>query len=594
MIDIQKILSFSGFKKWGIKNLNEQYYLLIISFLVGGLAGLASYFMKASANLVKSNVLKIVGFEYFNLLFFIFPLIGIFIVILIMRFGMKQVFRHGIVTTLYAIAKEKSIMGIKTVFGPLITAAITVAFGGSAGVEGPAVASGSAVGSQIAQKFRLNQKHTSLMLACGATGSMAGSLNAPITGLIFTLEVLMLDLTAYSVLPLLGASISGVLVAKIMFGGDYLISVRLIDGFEVADIPFFILLGIITGLVSVYFNRSFWYIEKLFKKVRNYWYRFIIAGAVLGLMIFCIPALYGEGYNTINLILQGNYEQIFSHNPFFDSTDKHWIFFLLLTGLVFFKVIATSLTLVAGGVGGVVAPSLFTGATLGFTGAMALNTFTGVEVNPVQFTLLGMSGVFAGILFAPLTAIFLIAELTGGYTLMVPLMIVVIISYLMVRIYVKHSIYTRQLAERKQLLTHNKDQVILHYMNIQEILENDFIQIPPQSTLGEVVKAIQRSRRNIFPVVDSNQHLKGVVYMDHIRHIIFNEKLYEKVRVEQLMNNVMTYIDIKDYMETVMEKFSSSQAWNLPVLDEGKYVGFLSRSAVYSKYRDIMVSFSDE
>ncbi len=594
MVSNKIIHLLSRFRSWRLSNLNEQYYLLIISLLVGLFAGLASYFMKASANLVRTNLLKIVGFEYFNLLFFIFPLIGIFIVIIIMRFGIRQVFRHGIVTTLYAIAKQKSILGIKTVFGPLITAAITVAFGGSAGVEGPAVASGSAVGSQFAQKFRLNHKHTGLMLACGATGAMAGSLNAPVTGLLFTLEVLMLDLTAYSVLPLLAASISGVLVAKILFGGDYLINVRLIEGFEVNDVPYFILLGLFTGLVSVYFNRTFWLIEKLFKRFGNYWKRFVIAGGLLGIFIFCIPALYGEGYNTINLILQGNYAQIFVHNPFFKSSDNVWIFFFLLTGLIFFKVIATSLTIVAGGVGGVVAPSLFTGATLGFALAMGINTFTVFEVNAVQFTLLGMAGVFAGILFAPLTAIFLIAELTGGYTLIVPLMVVVIISYLMVKINVKHSIYTRQLAERKQLLTHNKDQVILHYMNMQEIIETDFILLRPKSILREVVNAIQKSRRNIFPVVDDQERLLGVIYMDNIRHIIFNESLYEKIRVEQLMNDVTTFIDLGDYMETVMEKFSSSQAWNLPVLENGKYVGFLSRSAVYSKYREVMVNFSDE
>lgn len=594
MVKNKIIQLLSIFRRWRLSNLNEQYYLLIISLLVGIFAGLASYLMKASANLVKVNLLKIVGFEYFNLLFFIFPLIGIFIVILIMRFGIRQVFRHGIVTTLYAIAKEKSILGIKTVFGPLITAAITVAFGGSAGVEGPAVASGSAVGSQIAQKFRLNHKHTSLMLACGATGAMAGSLNAPIAGLIFTLEVLMLDLTAYSILPLLVASIGGVLVGKVLFGGDYLINVQLSENFEISDIPFFILLGLLTGLGSVYFNRMFWYIETIFKRIRNYWYRFAIAGAILGVMIFCIPVLYGEGYHTINQILSGNYQEIFSNTPFFNSTDNLWIFFLLVIGLTFFKVIATTLTIVAGGVGGVVAPSLFTGASLGFFTAMILNTFTVFDVNVVQFTLLGMAGVFAGILFAPLTAIFLIAELTGGYTLVVPLMVVVIISYLMVKIYVKHSIYTRQLAERKQLLTHNKDQVILHYMNIQEILENDFVIIGPKASLGEIVKAIQLSKRNIFPVVDEKEQLKGVLFMDNIRHIIFNESLYQKVRAEQLMTQITTYIDIKDYMETVMEKFSTSQAWNLPVLNEGKYVGFLSRSAVYSRYREIMVKFSDE
>jgi CIC family chloride channel protein len=594
MIGFKSISNWSRFQNWRLKNMQERYYILLIAILIGMFAGLATVILKSSVHFVKDVLVKSFARDYFNVTFFIFPVIGIFIVLLIMKFILKQQNRHGIVTTLYAIAKRKGIMKLKTVFGPLFTSAITVGFGGSAGVEGPAVASGSAIGSYVSQKFKLNFKQTGLLLSCGAAGAMASSLNAPITGMIFTLEVLMLDLTSFSILPLLAASISGVIMTRVIYGGSYLIPVSISGGFDISDLPFYLVLGLITGLISIYFERMFWFIEDSMQRFKNIYTRFLIGSVVLGFMIFLVPALFGEGYDSINYLLSGDYARIVDHSPFFSQSDNLLIIILLLVGLALFKVIATSLTVSAGGVGGVVAPSIFTGATIGFVFAKVMNLFDRINLNETNYTLVGMAGVFAGILHAPLTAIFLIAELTGGYTLMIPLMITVILSYLTVKLFVPHSIYNRQLAQRKELLTHHKDKVILQYMNIDEVIETNFSIIRPRTSLGEIVKFIEESKRNIFPVVNEAGHLEGIVYLDKIRQIMFNRELYNDIYVEQLMTSVSTYIDSKDHMETVMDKFNDSGAWNLPVLENGIYRGFLSKSVVLSEYRKKMVEYSDE
>jgi CIC family chloride channel protein len=594
MYDIRSIFSWSRFSKWRLKNMKEQYYVLLLAILIGIMAGLGTVILKSTVRFIKEVIVNSFAREYFNVMFFVFPVIGIFIVLLIMKYLLKQQNRHGIVTTLYAIAKRKGIIKEKVIFGPLFTAAITVGFGGSAGVEGPAVASGSAIGSFISQKFKLSFKQTGLLLACGAAGAMSSSLNAPITGLIFTLEVLMLDLTSFSILPLLAASISGVMITRLIYGGSYLIPVTISGSFDLGDVPFYILLGLVTGLISVYFERMFWYVEDTMQRFRNVYTRFITGSIILGALIFLVPALFGEGYDSINYLLSGDYKRILDHSPFFSQSNNLLIVILLLTGLALFKVIATSLTISSGGVGGVVAPSIFTGATIGFVFARVINVFDRFQLNETNYTLVGMAGVFAGILHAPLTAIFLIAELTGGYSLMVPLMLTVVLSYLTVKIFVPHSIYNRQLAQRKELLTHHKDKVILQYMNIEEVIETDFSIISPRSTLGELVKAIEKSKRNIFPVVDEKGHLLGIVYLDQIRQIIFNHDLYDDMYVEKLMTAVDIFINHDDHMETVMDKFNESEAWNLPVLENGVYRGFLSKSAVLSEYRKKMVEHSDE
>jgi CIC family chloride channel protein len=594
MFKLKSIFTWSQFSNWRLKNLQERYYILIIAIIIGLLAGLGTVVLKSSVHFVKDILVDSFAWQYFNVMYFIFPVIGIFIVLLIMKYVLKQQNRHGIVTTLYAIAKKRGIMKLKTVFGPLFTTAITVGFGGSAGVEGPAVASGSAIGSYVSQKFKLNFKQTGLLLSCGAAGAMASSLNAPITGLIFTLEVLMLDLTSFSILPLLAASISGVIMTRMIYGGSYLIPVTINSGFDIGDVPFYLLLGLLTGLISVYFERVFWFVEDSIKRFGNIYTRFVVGSFVLGLLIFLVPSLFGEGYDTINYLLSGDYTRILDHSPFFSKSDNLLIIIILLFGLALLKVIATSLTVASGGVGGVVAPSIFTGAAIGFVFAKVINIFDRFQLNETNYTLVGMAGVFAGILHAPLTAIFLIAELTGGYVLMIPLMLTVVLSYLTVKIFVPHSIYNRQLAQRKELLTHHKDKVILQYMNIDEVIETNFSIIQPRSTLREVIKAVEESKRNIFPVVDELGHLHGIVHLDKIRQIIFNQDLYDSMFVEEIMTAVSTFIDSKDHMETVMDKFNESEAWNLPVLEDGIYKGFLSKSVVLSEYRKKMVEHSDE
>jgi len=479
-------------------------------------------------------------------------------------------------------------------FASIIASSLTVGFGGSVGLEGPTVSTNSAIGSNIAQLFKVDYKTATLLVGCGAAGAMSGIFNAPIAALVFVLEVFMFDLSLASMIPFLMASVSAALSSRMVLGNNVLFEVGIQDAFVTSEVPYFILLGIFTGLISVYFNKMFWLVEGLFSKIKQQKYRLIIGGILLGALIFLVPPLYGEGFETITALLNGDFKQVVNHSLFFDKKEEVFIVLGLLIGVVFLKVIASAITFGAGGIGGVFAPSLFMGATSGFVFAKTLNLFRDSQLSESNFTLVGMAGLIAGVLHAPLTSLFLIAEITRGYELIIPLMITAAIAYLTSKYFVPYSVYTMQLAKRGELITRHKDRAVLTLMKLHAEVEKDFNNISPGSTLGDLVKIVSKSKRNLFPVVDDDGILLGIITLDDIREIMFKPEMYTEISVKSLMIIPPAFVHLSDNMDTVMQKFTKSKAWNLPVIDGNKYVGFVSKSKLFNAYRKLLVEFSDE
>ncbi|HBC78602.1 MAG TPA: chloride channel protein, partial [Bacteroidales bacterium] len=514
--------------------------------------------------------------------------------LLFVRYIVKDNIGHGVSRVLYAISKKKSRIRGHNNWTSLIATTITIGFGGSVGAEAPIVLTGSSIGSTIGKYFNLNYKNVTLLIGCGAAGAISGIFKAPVAGIVFTLEVLMLDLTMSSIVPLLISSVTAATVAYFLIGDDVLLSFNITEAFNIRNIPWYLLLGAVSGFVSLFFSKMTLLLEKWYEKINNIFGRLLLGGSVLGLLIYIFPSFYGEGYNTIMSLLHGNEGSIFQNSLFSGLGNSYFVYILFFLGLVFLKVIASSSTNGAGGVGGIFAPTLFIGGVTGFIIASLLNRYAGAEIPDNRFVLVGMAGAMAGVMHAPLTAIFLIAEITGGYTLLIPLIITSTIAYITVRAFEKHSIYHIQLAEKGELITHDKDKAVLTMMNWRKEIEKDLITIRSTDNLGDLVKTISKSNRNIFPVVDEYNILEGVVLLDDVREIMFNSELYKTTFVKDFMTIPPTYLDIGENIEVVMDAFSNTGAWNLPVLDKGYYVGFLSKSRLYTTYRELLVQFSEE
>lgn len=432
------------------------------------------------------------------------------------------------------------------------------------------------------------------MLGCGAAGAMSGIFNAPIAAIVFALEVIMLDLTAASLVPLLMASVSAALTSAFMLGDQSLFSIELTESFVLSDLPFYIILGVLTGLMSVYFCKVYWAIENHFEVIKGRFKGVLFGALILGLLIFFFPPLYGEGFASIKQMLNGNATLLLEGSYFYEYKESLLVVMLFLVAIAFLKAIATSVTFGAGGIGGIFAPSLFMGSVLGFVYAKAVNLLAFVGISEKNFTLVGMGGVIAGILHAPLTALFLIAEITGGYELIIPLMLTAVISFMTSRYFNPHSLYTMQLAKRGELITHDKDKAVLTLMKLQTEVEKDFSAVNPDDSLRQLVETVSKSKRNIFPVVEEDGSLVGVVLLDDIRQIMFEPKQYDQVLVKEVMSDYPTHVSSSDSMDLVMKKFNKSGAWNLPVIDNGKYVGFVSKSKLFNAYRKVLRAFSDE
>lgn len=585
---------YARFLSWRVRHIKERTFIVILSLLVGIVTGLAGVFLKNSVHYTHQFFTERLQVDSNNLLFFVYPFIGIWLTSLFVRYFVREDISHGVTKVLYAISRQNSIIKPHNNYSSMIASTITIGFGGSVGTEATIVLTGASIGSNLARFFRMNYKVMTLMIGCGAAGAIAGIFKAPIAGIVFTLEVLMLDLTMASLVPLMISAISSYVIVYFLMGEGVVLEFAVNSHFNLVNVPSYILLGVFCGLVSVYFIRMNIRIEKLINSIRNKFKRILIGGALLGLLIYIFPPLYGEGYTSLEALLTNQADTLLNNTYFFKFQDYTWVILVYVLGLVFIKVIATALTNGSGGVGGVFAPSLFTGGVTGFVIASVINA-TGIVHVPVSyFVLAGMAGVMSGVMNSPLTAMFLIAEITGGYSLLVPLMITSITSHLTGRGMEPYSIYARRLAMKGDLITHNKDKAVLTLMKLNKVIETDLQTISIDATLGDLVKKVSRSCRNIFPVIDQGGALLGIVLLDDIRKIMFNQDLYNVTFVRDFMTTPPTIVDITDTMDVVMKKFEDTGAWNLPVIQENKYIGFVSKAKIFNTYRRVLQHFSDE
>ena len=593
----QKRNLLTRFLIWRIKYISQTQFVYLISIIVGFMAGIGAVIIKNLTHFIQSLLEGKLVKDYHAAFYFIFPIIGFTLVYIYIKYILRNKVNHGIPSTLFAISKRKGLMKRFQMFGSLIAAPITVGFGGSVGLEGPTVATGAAFSSNLSRLLHLNQATRTLLIVFAAAGAMASIFKAPIAAIIFAVEVFSLDLTLVSLIPLLLASVSAIITSYFFFGNDILLPFSIEDEFTLNDIPFYIILGVIAGFVSIYFTQMYERVQKLFEKINSPGKRLLIGGVGLGVLVYFIPPLYGEGFDVINNLVKGNPEIALQNNIFHLELSNIWVVIALLAGLVFFKIIASALTFGAGGVGGIFAPVLFMGSIMGNVVAKILNN-CGLFPNGVSesnFTLVGMTGLMAGVLYAPLTAIFLIAEVTGGYELFIPLMITAAISFSITKYFIPHSVYAMELGRKGELITHDKDHAVLTLMDIRSVIERDFVSIYPQMNLGEIVhQAVVKSKRNLFPVLDrETEELKGIILLDDLRPVMFDQNLYEELKAKELMHSPPNIINLEeDKMTDVMKKFQDTGAWNLPVISNGKYYGFVSKSKLLTAYRRKLIDFS--
>jgi CIC family chloride channel protein len=584
------------FLKWRYKHISNKQFINIASAVIGLLAGLAAVTIKNLTHFIQELLEGEFIREIHNLFYFIFPIIGLFLVLLSIKYIVKKPVDHGIPATLYAISKLKGRIPRRQMWASLLTAPLTVGFGGSVGLEGPTVATGGAIGSNFSSLFHLNQTTRTLLIGAAAAGAMSSIFKAPIAAIVFAVEIFSLELTLASMIPLLLASITAVLTSYFFFGDDVLLHFQVQDKFYMNDVMFFVFLGVTSSVVSIYFSKVYFGIGDFFKQFKNPYKRLLIGGIALGTIVYFVPPLFGEGFVTINNVLKGNIEEVITNNIFNTVPDNIWIIVSLLVGLVLFKVVAMSLTFGAGGIGGVFAPTLFTGSITGYVFALIVNysNLFSHQLSLTNFAMVGMAGLMAGNLQAPLTAIFLIAEITGGYELFLPLMIVSSISFLIAKRYIPHNIYAAELAKKGELITHDKDKNVLMMLDIDKVIETNFVLLTPEMKLGEIVKkAVAKSNRNHFPVVNNNKEFLGILTLNDIRSIMFDVSLYEKINVNDLMHSASDIIYYeKDSNEEILNKFKSSGAWNLVVIKNGKYFGFISKSRMLTAYRRQLIQFT--
>ena len=583
------------------KYIKEKHFILILSLMIGILTAMAAILLKNGIHLIQHILTERIDVSNANWLYLVYPIIGILLSGLFVKYVVKDDIGHGVTKILYAISQRKSRIKPHNTWTALVASSITIGFGGSVGAEAPIVLTGSAIGSNLGRVFRMEQRTLMLLVGCGAAGAIAGIFKAPIAGLLFTVEVLMLDLTTASVLPLLISAVTAACVSYIFTGQEAMFSFDQTEPFVLHRIPYVLLLGVFCGLVALYFMRTMIRVERIFKKLQTFWKKFFLGAAILSVMIFLLPPLYGEGYDSIGNLMNNNFKHLFEGSLFYNIRENIWgvVFFMAL--IILFKVFASSATNGGGGCGGVFAPSLFLGSITGFIFAYIFN-FLLPGIIPVghlpenNFALMGMAGMMAAVMHSPLTAVFLIAELTGGYSLFLPLMIVTISAYFTILLFEKHSIYSYRLAQKGELLTHDKDKAVLTLLHSEDIIETDFMAVDPQMSLGDVVKVIAKCQRNLMPVVDRNNILRGVVLLDNIRNIMFRPELYDRFHVSKFMVSPPAKIKKSMPMDQIMRLFEDTKAWNLPVIDDdGHYLGFISKSKIFNAYREVLQeNFSEE
>lgn len=585
------------FLQWKTQYLTHQQFIWLLCGLVGITTGFAALAMRSFTHFIEAvlvgNIIRYINYGFYV----IFPAVGFLLVYWVKKYILRKEVSHGIPSILYAVAKQKGIMKRFHAYASLLTAPITIGFGGSVGLEGPMVVTGAGISSYVARLFHINQSDRMLLLACACAAALAAIFKVPLAGILFAIEVFGLDLTLSSLLPLFIASLSGVLTSYMFFGNAALLPIQINGSFLMRNLPFYLLLGGVGGIMSAYFTFVYEKINQFFSKLSSPYLRILIGGIVLGLLVFLMPPLYGEGHEVINHLKEGHPELSLSSNIFGWHLENPWVVIFLLGGLVLFKVVATSVTFGAGGVGGIFSPMLFMGGVMGNCFARIINQldFLPYKLPLANFTLIGMTALMTGVLHAPLTAIFLIAEVTGGYVLFVPAMLTAVVSFAIAKYFNKYSIYTMELGRKGELVNQDKDQAILTLMDMESIIETNFVPVYTDMLLKDVVyEAIAKSSRNIFPVLDRDtQEFKGVILLDDIRHLMFQKELYEKVSVIEMMQAPPARIEMDtDRMTQVMDKFQQTGAWNLPVVKEGKYIGFISKSKLLTVYRRKLIYFS--
>ena len=563
--------------------------------IIGLIAGLAAVTLKSTVHALQNVLERNIDITGFNYLYLGYPLVGILLTAIIARFLFKEKLGHGITHILYAISKNSSILRKTQMYSRMVTSAITVGFGGSVGLEAPIVVTGSAIGSNFSRLVHLDYKKRTLLIGCGAAGAISAIFNSPITGVIFAIEVILTEVKISKFIPILIASVCGQLVSISLLGEDILFSFRLTDSFTAGDTPYYILLGILCGLASLYFTRVMNRTENNIRNIKDDFTRALIGGLGLAVIIFTFPPIYGEGYESIKHLLAGKQLDFLNRSIFLPWGENEFVVIAFLFLILLVKPVASALTIGAGGSGGIFAPSLFMGGVTGYFFTRVIDvTFPGIQISASNFTLVGMCGVLSGVLHAPLTAIFLIAEITSGYMLFVPLMLVSAISFTTISYFEKYSIYTKNLIEKGHLIQYDRDRIVLSLIDLKKIVETDLLRIDPESTLGEMVNLVKKSKRNIFPVVNKEGELQGIVTLDDIREIMFDHDMYDKVLVKAVMQSPPAHVTPQEKMQSVMNKFELTQAWNLPVIEEGKYIGFVSKSRIFNAYRKKLIRQTKE
>ena len=576
--------------EWLHAKLDKKQFLILSSMLVGLTAGLAAVILKLLVHFIRGLITHDYHIAHQYIFYLLFPVIGIALSVLFVKKVLGGKLGRGTSNILYAIAKKGSRLPPDQMYSHIVTSALTVGFGGSAGLESPIVTTGSAIGSNYGRTYKLTYKDRTLLLACGAAAGIAASFNAPIAGLLFALEVLLADVTISAFIPIMIAAAAGGLISKVVLNEDMLLSFKLKQAFDYHNVPWYIVLGLLAGLVSVYYTRVFPKVESFFRKRKKHaWTNVIVGGSLLAVLIWLFPSLFGEGYDSIKTLADSHPGDLMTNSPFSVYSTNTLFILVFFFVIIFVKAIAAGLTIGSGGNGGNFAPSLFVGGYLGFVFAYGLN-LAGFQLPAANFTIVAMAGVLSGIFHAPLTGMFLIAEITGGYELMIPLMIVSALSYSVVKYFEPYSMDTKRLAKKGEIFTHNRDRNVLSTMSVRKILETDFQAVNAGMTLGELVDTIASSKRNIFPVVDKEGRLSGVIQLDHIREVMFKSEKYNLVTVKQLMLPPPAFILPDEEMYSVMRKFDDTQAWNLPVIDNGIYLGFISKSGIFSRYREKLMT----
>lgn len=580
---------------WREHHIKEKNFVVLLSLVVGIICGCAAQLLKFLIHTIANGLTSHFSTTNANWLYLLYPVLGIMITVLFVKYVVKNNISHGVTKVLYAISRRKSRLKKRNMYASLVASSITIGFGGSVGAEGPIVFTGAAIGSNVGQAFRLSPKVLMILVGCGAAAGIAGIFRAPIAGMLFTLEVLMIDLTGLTVMPLLLSSIAGATVAYVLEGYNAEFFFAQSEPFLTNRIPWTIALGVVCGLMSFYFTKVMFMMESLFKKINRQWLRIIVGGAIIAVLVVLFPPLYGEGYGAINDLLDGNVGAVLNGTFFYVDRDNVWFLVLFIAAITLMKAFATSATNGAGGVGGTFAPSLFVGALTGFLFAYVINNLDlGIELSQKNFTLMGMAGVMSGVMHAPLMAIFLTAEMTGGYDLFLPLLIVSALAYFTIQCFTPYSIYTMRLAKAGDLMTHQKDKAVLTLLKLDNVIETDFKEVHPEMSLREMVDVISVSNRNLFPVTDSEGMLKGIVLLDDIRNIMFRTDLYPKMHVSRFMAAVPATIDMHMPMDKVMDIFDKTNAWNLPVVDNGRYIGFISKSKIFNSYRRVLRHFTED